>query len=285
KFNHLTHTEFPGVITAAEESTAWPQVTRPPYLGGLGFSFKWNMGWMHDTLGYFQHDPVHRQYHQNDLTFAMLYHHHENFILPLSHDEVVHGKGSLLGRMPGDDWQRFANLRALLAYQWLFPGKILLFMGDEFGQSGEWNANGELDWWLLSAGPYHIGLQRFVQDLNKLYAAEAALWQGDYETEGFYWIDCNDQENSVLSFVRQNAEQTSQLVVVLNLTPVPRHRYRVGLPRAGVWREKLNSDATVYGGGDVGNRMEVHSEDLPWHRQPCSAEFTLPPLGVGVFSR
>ena len=161
-------------MTIAEESTAWPLVTRPPYLGGLGFSFKWNMGWMHDTLNYFRHDPVHRKYHQNDLTFAMLYHHHENFILPLSHDEVVHGKRSLLGRMPGDDWQRFANLRALLAYQWLFPGKKLLFMGGEFGQSGEWNANGEVEWWLLDAGPYHRGLQRFVQDLNKLYRAEPA---------------------------------------------------------------------------------------------------------------
>ena len=179
-----SHTEFPGVMTIAEESTAWPQVTRPPYLGGLGFSFKWNMGWMHDTLGYFSRDPVHRKYHQNDLTFAMLYHHHENFILPLSHDEVVHGKGSLLGRMPGDDWQRFANLRALLGYQWLFPGKKLLFMGGEFGQSGEWNANGELDWWLLEAGPYHRGLQRFVEDLNKLYLAEPALWQADYDTDG-----------------------------------------------------------------------------------------------------
>ena len=168
-------------MTIAEESTAWPQVTRPPYLGGLGFSFKWNMGWMHDTLGYFSHDPIHRKYHQNDLTFAMLYHHHENFILPLSHDEVVHGKRSLLGRMPGDDWQRFANLRLLLGYQWLFPGKKLLFMGGEFGQSAEWNANAELDWKLLKAGPYHRGVQQFVEDLNKLYLAEPALWKSDYD--------------------------------------------------------------------------------------------------------
>src|ERR1051325_4529767 len=179
KFNHITHVEHPGVITIAEESTAWPLVTRPPYLGGLGFSFKWNMGWMHDTLNYFGHEPIHRRYHQNDLTFAMLYHHHENFILPLSHDEVVHGKGSLIGRMPGDDWQRFANLRALLAYQWLFPGKKLLFMGGELGQTHEWNANGEVEWWLLDAGPYHRGLQHFVQDLNRLYRQESSLWHAD----------------------------------------------------------------------------------------------------------
>ena len=191
-------------MTIAEESTAWPLVTRPPYLGGLGFSFKWNMGWMHDTLGYFSREPVHRKYHQNDLTFATLYHHHENFILPLSHDEVVHGKGSLIGRMPGDDWQKFANLRALLAYQWLFPGKKLLFMGGEFGQRAEWNENGQLDWWLLDAGPFHRGLQKFVEDLNKLYAASPGLWQSDYDHGGFYWIDCADRESSVLSFIRQN---------------------------------------------------------------------------------
>ena len=222
KFNHLTHTEFPGVMTIAEESTAWPQVTRPPYVGGLGFSFKWNMGWMHDTLLYFSHDPVHRKYHQNDLTFAMLYHHHENFILPLSHDEVVHGKRSLLGRMPGDDWRRFANLRTLLGYQWMFPGKKLLFMGGEFGQSAEWNANSELDWKLLEAGPYHRGLQRFVEDLGKLYLAEPALWKGDYDKDGFRWIDASDHLNSVLSFLRQDAEHFHELVVIANLTPVPR---------------------------------------------------------------
>jgi 1,4-alpha-glucan branching enzyme len=282
KFNHLTHVESPGVITVAEESTAWPQVTRPPYLGGLGFSFKWNMGWMHDTLNYFSHDPIHRRYHQNDLTFAMLYHHHENFVLPLSHDEVVHGKRSLLGRMPGDDWQKFANLRALLAYQWLFPGKKLLFMGGEFGQSGEWNANGELDWWLLEAGPYHLGLQHFVGDLNKLYLAEPALWRTDYDPDGFYWIDCSDQDNSVLSFVRQEPQRTGELAVILNLTPVPRGAYRVGLPRPGRWREVLNSDAAIYGGGNVGNLGGVLTEDLKCHNQSWSAELTLPPLGVVV---
>ena len=283
QFNHLTHTEFPGVMTIAEESTAWPQVTRPPYLGGLGFSFKWNMGWMHDTLGYFSRDPVHRKYHQNDLTFAMLYHHHENFILPLSHDEVVHGKGSLLGRMPGDDWQQFANLRTLLGYQWLFPGKKLLFMGGEIGQRAEWNANAELDWWLLEAGPYHRGLQQFVQDLNRLYLAEPALWKSDYDQDGFHWIDCSDHQNSVLSFLRQDAEHFHELVVIANLTPVPRQQYRVGLPRAGKWREVLNSDAAVYGGGNMGNLGGVVAAERACHGQPCSADFVLPPLSILVF--
>jgi 1,4-alpha-glucan branching enzyme len=282
-FNHLTHTVFPGVLTIAEESTAWPLVTRPPYVGGLGFSFKWNMGWMHDTLGYFSREPIHRKYHQNDLTFATLYHHHENFILPLSHDEVVHGKGSLIGRMPGDDWQKFANLRALIAYQWLFPGKKLLFMGGEFGQSAEWNANGQLDWWLLDAGPFHRGLQKFVEDLNKLYTASPGLWQSDYDHGGFNWIDCADRDDSVLSFVRQTADGANQLVVILNLTPVPRPNYRIGLPRAGKWREVLNSDAAIYGGSNQGNLGGVTAEDIPCHNQPHSAEFRLPPLSVIVF--
>ncbi len=283
RFNHLVHTEFPGVVTFAEESTAWPQVTRPPYLGGLGFSFKWNMGWMHDTLGYFGRDPVHRKYHQNDLTFAMLYHSHENFVLPLSHDEVVHGKGSLLGRMPGDDWRKFANLRVLLGYQWLFPGKKLLFMGGEFGQRAEWNANGELDWPLLEAGPYHRGLQQFVQDLGRLYLAEPGLWRSDYDAEGFKWIDCLDHLNSVLSFLRQTSEPLSELAVILNLTPVPRSRYRIGLPRPGKWCEVLNSDAAIYGGSNLGNFGAVVAEAKSWHNLPCSAEFTLPPLSILVF--
>jgi 1,4-alpha-glucan branching enzyme len=274
---------FPGVMTIAEESTAWPQVTRPPYIGGLGFSFKWNMGWMHDTLNYFGHEPVHRKYHQHDLTFAMLYHYHENFILPLSHDEVVHGKRSLLGRMPGDDWQRFANLRSLLAFQWMFPGKKLLFMGCEIGQSEEWNANGQVDWWLLDAGPYHRGVQRLVEDVNKLYLAESGLWQSDYDTNGFYWVDCTDQDNSVISFVRQNADRTSEIAVVMNLTPVPRSKYRVGLPRPGKWIEVLNSDAAIYGGSNTGNLGGVVSEDVYWHNQSYSAELTLPPLGVVAF--
>jgi 1,4-alpha-glucan branching enzyme len=283
KFNHVVHTEFPGVMTIAEESTAWPQVTRPPSSGGLGFSFKWNMGWMHDTLVYFKREPIHRRHHQNDLTFAMLYHHHENFILPLSHDEVVHGKGSLLGRMPGDDWQKFANLRALLAYEWLFPGKMLLFMGGEFGQRSEWNANAELDWRLLDAGPYHRGVQRFVQDLNKLYLAEPGLWYADFDAEGFQWIDWQDSQHSVLSFLRRAPDRGSELAVILNLTPVPRLRYRLGLPSPGKWLEVLNSDAAVYGGSNVGNMGGVIAEELKSHNLPCSAEFALPPLAVLVF--
>ncbi len=282
-FNHLVHTEFPGVMTIAEESTAWPQVTRPPYIGGLGFSLKWNMGWMHDTLNYFKHEPVHRKFHQNDLTFAMLYHYHENFTLPLSHDEVVHGKGSLLGRMPGDDWQKFANLRALLAYQWLFPGKKLLFMGCELGQSSEWNANAQVDWWLLDAGSYHRGLQQFVADLNHLYRNAPCLWQADFETEGFQWIDVTDNENSVLSFVRRAPGTDCEVVVILNLTPVVRHNYRLGLPRGGYWLEALNSDASIYGGGNIGNLGGVTAAGIPTHGQAYSAEFTLPPLGVMVF--
>jgi 1,4-alpha-glucan branching enzyme len=283
KFNHVTQTEFPGVITIAEESTAWPQVTRPPYIGGLGFSFKWNMGWMHDTLGYFSHEPIHRKYHQNDLTFAMLYHHHENFVLPISHDEVVHGKGSLIGRMPGDDWQRFANLRALLGYQWLFPGKKLLFMGCEFGQSHEWNENAQLDWGLLKAGPYHAGAQKFVADLNVLYQGSPALWQADYDHAGFSWIDCNDRDNSVLSFLRQTGDGKNQTVVILNLTPVPRPGYRVGLPRGGHWKEALNSNAGIYGGSNSGNGGGIHAQPVPSHAHAHSAEFFLPPLSIIVF--
>jgi 1,4-alpha-glucan branching enzyme len=283
KFNHITHVEHPGVITIAEESTAWPLVTRPPYLGGLGFSLKWNMGWMHDTLGYFGRDPVYRKYHQNDLTFAMLYHHNENFVLPLSHDEVVHGKGSLLGRMPGDDWQKFANLRVLLGYQWTFPGKPLLFMGCEFGQRAEWNANAALDWHLLGQGPYHLGLQRFVADLNQLYLAEPALWQCDFDQGGFYWIDCGDQQNSVLSFARLNQDRTSEMVIILNLTPITRNGYRVGLPRPGAWREVLNSDAGAYGGGNRGNLGRVTADDYNLHNQSYSAEFTLPSMSILVF--
>ena len=283
KFNHLTHTEFPGVMTIAEESTAWPQVTRPPYLGGLGFSFKWNMGWMHDTLRYFKREPIHRKYHQNDLTFAMLYHHHENFILPLSHDEVVHGKGSLLGRMPGDDWQKFANLRALLGFQWLFPGKMLLFMGGEIGQRAEWNANAELDWRLLESGPYHKGVRKLVQDLNQLYLSETGLWQSDFDTDGFQWIDALDNQNSVISFLRRDEDRISELAVILNLTPVPRLRYRLGLPRPGKWIEVLNSDAAIYGGSNNGNMGSVISEDINSHNQSYSAEFVLPPLSIVAF--
>jgi len=281
-FNHHVHTQCPGVMTIAEESTAWPLVTRPPYLGGLGFSMKWNMGWMHDTLNYFKRDSIHRKYHQNDLTFAMLYHHHENFILPLSHDEVVHGKGSLLARMPGDDWQRFANLRTLLSYQWLFPGKKLLFMGGEIGQSAEWNANGDVDWWLLEAGPYHKGVQRMIADLNRLYSAEPGLWEADYDQEGFWWIDAGDHEGSVLSFVRQTKGGGSPLAVIVNFTPVFRPGYRLGLPKEGAWREVFNSDAEPYGGSNQGNWGQVIAEADPRHNQRFSAAITLPPLAAVV---
>jgi len=283
QFNHLVHTEFPGVMTIAEESTAWPQVTRPPYVGGLGFSMKWNMGWMHDTLEYFKKDPVHRKYHQHDLTFAMLYQYHENFILPLSHDEVVHGKGSLLRRMPGDDWRRFANLRVLLGYQWMFPGKKLLFMGGEIGQSGEWNANAEVEWHLLNAGPYHKGVQRLVADLNQLYLAEPGLWQADFDSAGFEWIDASDNHNSVMSFIRREPDRVSELVVILNLTPVPRLKYRIGLPRPGKWFEVLNTDAAIYGGSNTGNYGSVMADDQDMHNQSYSAEFTLPPMSIIAF--
>ena len=282
-FNHVVHTECPGVVTIAEESTAWPMVSRPPYLGGLGFSLKWNMGWMHDTLNYFKRDPIHRKYHQNDLTFAMLYHSNENFVLPLSHDEVVHGKGSLHRRMPWDDWQKAANLRCLLGYQWLFPGKKLLFMGGEIGQPDEWNANASVDWWLLDAGPFHSGLQRFVGDLNRLYTAQRALWESDYDPEGFFWVDCTDNENSVLSFVRQTRDHGSRVLVVLNLTPVLRHAYRLGVPEGGRWLEVLNTDAGVYGGSNAGNLGGVTADSIPTHGHAQSLSVTLPPLSVVAF--
>jgi 1,4-alpha-glucan branching enzyme len=283
QFNHLVQTQYPGVITVAEESTAWPLVTRPPYLGGLGFTFKWNMGWMHDTLGYFGHDPIHRKYHQHDLTFAMIYHYHENFILPISHDEVVHGKGSLFGKMAGDEWQKFANLRALLAYQWFFPGKQLLMMGCEFGQTAEWNANASLDWRQLEQGPYHRGAQRFVRDLNRFYQNEPALWEADYDVNGFFWIDCGDTDNSVLSFVRQNRDGSRRVAVIMNLTPVVRQNYRLGLPQGGSWHEVINSDSSLYGGSNQGNYGGVWAGTPPSHHQPFSALFTLPPLGVIAF--
>jgi 1,4-alpha-glucan branching enzyme len=241
------------------------------------------MGWMHDTLGYFSRDAIHRKYHQNDLTFAMLYHYHENFILPLSHDEIVHGKGSLLARMPGDDWQRFASLRTLLAYQWFFPGKQMLMMSSEIGQSSEWDVNSSVDWGLLEEGPYHRGVQRLVRDLNRLYQDEPALWEADYDIGGFFWIDCGDADNSVLSFVRQNKDGSRRLAVILNLTPVLRQNYRVGLPQGGFWREAMNSDSGFYGGSNQGNFGGVHAESCQIHHQPFSAMFTLPPLSVVAF--
>ena len=284
KFNHITHTEFPGVVTIAEESTAWPLVTRPPYLGGLGFSFKWNMGWMHDTLGYFQRDadPSQISSERPDVCDA-LSSQRKFYSAACRTTKWSTAKARLLGRMPGDDWQQFANLRTLLAYQWLFPGKKLLFMGGEIGQRAEWNENGQLDWWLLDAGPFHRGLQKFVEDLNRLYARSPGLWQADYDHAGFNWIDCNDRENSVLSFLRQTADGKNHTVLVLNLTPVSRSQYRIGLPLAGQWQEILNSDAGIYGGGNQGNLGGVTAENVPAHGQQFSAEFVLPPLSALVF--
>jgi 1,4-alpha-glucan branching enzyme len=287
QFNETVHTEHPGIVTVAEESTSWPMVSRPPWIGGLGFSLKWNMGWMHDTLGYFKREPVHRKHHQHDLTFATLYKDHENFVLPLSHDEVVHGKGSLRRRMPGDDWQAFANLRALLGYQWLFPGKKLLFMGGEIGQPDEWSADSAVAWHLLDAGPFHKGLQRWVADLNTAYRREPALWRGDYEIDGFWWIDCADNEHSILSFIRhaspEEGSPASWLLSIFNLTPVPRSGYRIGLPRPGRWVEVLNSDSAVYGGSNMGNLGGVDAAATPSHNQAWSADFVLPPLSVVAF--
>jgi 1,4-alpha-glucan branching enzyme len=279
ELNEVAHVRVPGVISAAEESTAWPGVSRPTYLGGLGFGFKWNMGWMHDTLGYFQQDPVYRRYHHHSLTFSLMYAFSENFILPLSHDEVVHGKGSLLAKMPGDRWQKLANLRALYAYMWAHPGKKLLFMGQEFGQEREWSHERSLDWHLLEDGG-HGGLQALIRDLNGIYRDHPALWQRDDDHEAFGWLEANDADANVLAFVRWGEGDAKPVVCVCNLSPVPREGYRVGLPRSGTWRELLNTDAGIYGGSNIGNMGVVDAEGQPWHDQPFSAAVTLPPLGV-----
>jgi 1,4-alpha-glucan branching enzyme len=271
---------YPGATVIAEESTAWPGVSRPTYLGGLGFGFKWNMGWMHDTLDYFHHEPIHRRYHHGELTFGLLYAWSENFILPLSHDEVVHGKGSLLTKMPGDRWQQLANLRALYGWMWAHPGKQLLFMGAEFAPEREWNHDAELDWWILDHWDAHRRLRDMMRDLNRVYRAHPALWQADIEPEGFEWIYANDAEQSVLSFLRKGRDEGAQLACVANLTPVPRSGYRVGLPAPGRWAEVLNTDAVEWGGSGVGNLGEVFAEDRPWHGYRWSAAVTLPPLGV-----
>ncbi len=252
QLNTAAYTEFPGVQLIAEESTAWPMVSRPAYVGGLGFGLKWDMGWMHDLLAYLGHDPIHRRYHHTALTFRMLYAGSENFVLPLSHDEVVHEKGSLLGKMAGDDWQRFANLRVLLAHQWTQPGKKLLFMGGEFAQRGEWRHDHSLDWDLL-AQPPHAGVQALVRDLNRVYAAEPALHEGDHQPSGFEWVDCNDAETSTISYLRRGASADVAVLVVCNFTPVPRQGYRVGVPWGVVWQELLNTDAREYGGSGQGN--------------------------------
>ena len=278
ELNEVVHRRAPGVVMAAEESTAWPAVSRPTDAGGLGFGFKWNLGWMHDTLEYFKRDPIYRRHHQNDLTFSLVYAFTENFILPLSHDEVVHGKGSLLGKMPGDRWQRFANLRALYGYMWAHPGKQLLFMGGELGQEREWNHDSSLDWHLQDVAE-HAGVQTLVRDLNHTYRGEPALWEVDFEPGGFRWLEPNDDAANVIAFARLSRDGGRIVVCACNLSPVPRAGYRLGLPRDGAWRELLNTDDARYGGSGAANAA-VTAEDAPWHDQPFSAPVLLPPLGV-----
>jgi len=284
RLNTLTHGEHPGTITAAEESTAFPGVTRPVHLGGLGFTYKWNMGWMHDMLAYVHEDPVHRRWHHNRVTFSALYMHTENYILPFSHDEVVHMKGSLVDKMPGDLWQKFATLRVLYGYMYGHPGKKLLFMGGEFAQWREWNHDRSLDWHLLDY-PMHASLRRYVQDLNAMYRAQPALYEADFDPSGFRWIDCNDNENSVVSIVRYARRRDECVVMVFNFTPVPRVQYRIGVPQAGWYAELLNSDASIYGGGDVGNGGGVASEPIAAHGFDQSARLTVPPLGCLLLKR
>ncbi len=281
-FNTTVYEQYPDVQTIAEESTAWPMVSRPTYVGGLGFGYKWNMGWMHDTLDYFSKEPVYRKYHHNQLTFSLLYAFTENFMLPLSHDEVVYGKGSLLGRMPGDDWQKRAGLRTLLGYQFVHPGKPMIFMGGEFGQWQEWNHDSSLDWHLLD-NPGHEGIRRWVRDVNTHYRGDAALYEGESESWGFEWIDCTDVENSILAFLRFAENRNDPTLVLCNLTPIPRYNYIIGLPRGGKWKEVLNSDATLYGGSGQGNIGGVTANPVPYHGKSHSSPFTLPPLSMVVF--
>jgi 1,4-alpha-glucan branching enzyme len=282
RFNEAVYKNHPDVQTIAEESTAWPMVSRPTYVGGLGFGMKWNMGWMHDTLKYFSKDPVFRKYYNNQLTFSMMYAFTENFVLPLSHDEVVHGKGALVGKMPGDEWQRSANLRLLLGYLYGHPGKKMLFMGGEFGQWKEWNHDESLEWHALQY-PSHKGVQQWVKDLNHFYKNEPALYEQDFNTEGFEWIDCHDWEQSVVVFLRKGKTAGDRVLVICNFTPVPRNNYRVGVPARGFWREVLNSDATVYWGSGCGNMGGVESATIPMHGKEHSLSLTLPPLGILFF--
>ncbi|WP_318307397.1 1,4-alpha-glucan branching protein GlgB [Amycolatopsis solani] len=278
ELNATVYKRHPGIVMVAEESTAWPGVTRPTHLGGLGFGFKWNMGWMHDTLRYLSHEPVHRAYHHNEMTFSLVYAWSENFVLPLSHDEVVHGKGSLWGRMPGDAWNKAAGLRSLLAFMWAHPGKQLLFMGGEFGQEGEWSEQRSLDWHLLDE-PLHRGVQDLLRSLNAVYRSSPALFSQDTSPDGFAWIDANDSSGNVLSFLRIGTDG-SRLACIANFSGAPHHDYRVGLPAAGRWREVVNTDAEAYGGSGVGNLGAVEATEDPWHGQPASAVLQLPPAGV-----
>jgi 1,4-alpha-glucan branching enzyme len=277
--NESAYRDHPGVQVIAEESTAWPMVSRPTYLGGLGFGMKWNMGWMHDVLGYMHEDPIHRRWHHGEITFSLAYAFTENFMLPLSHDEVVHGKGSLFDKMPGDDWQRFANLRLLYGHMWAHPGKKLLFMGGEIAQRREWSHDRELDWWLEGSNDAHGGIRRWVEDLNRLYRTEPALHALDFDAAGFEWIDGADAEGSVISYLRKSPAGDA-ILVVANFTPVPRENYLVGVPRAGHWRERLNSDATLYGGSGVGNQGGVDSVPVAAHGRFHAVNLRLPPLGI-----
>jgi 1,4-alpha-glucan branching enzyme len=282
KLNEAVYGEYPGVQTTAEESTSWAAVSRPTSMGGLGFGMKWDMGWMHDTLDYMTKDPIHRKHHHNSLTFGIMYLHAENFVLPLSHDEVVYGKRSLLNKMPGDDWQKFANLRLLLGYMWTRPGKKLLFMGGEFGQWNEWNQDVSLDWHLLGYPP-HDGVRRWLTHLNMLYRGTPSLYEQDFEDGGFRWVDCHDDENSVISYIRYGRTEGDMTLVVCSFTPVPRHNYRLGVPLDGRWNEVLNSDAPTYGGSGQGNLGGVVSTPVPMHEHNQSVSITLPPLGMVVF--
>ena len=282
RLNEEVYKNHSDVQTIAEESTSWPMVSRPNYVGGLGFGLKWDMGWMHDTLEYMSQDPIYRRYHHNKLTFRMIYAFHENFVLPLSHDEVVYGKRSLIGKMPGDDWQKFANLRALFGYMYAQPGKKLLFMGGEFGQWREWVHDGSLDWDLLGY-PLHTGLQRWVEDLNRLYRSEPALHEMDCDPAGFEWIDCDDADSSTVTLIRKGKSSSTIILVVCNFTPVPRYSYRLGSPRSGFWQEILNSDAGEYGGSNMGNLGGVETVPVPLHGRPHSLTITLPPLSVSFF--
>ncbi|HKX10906.1 MAG TPA: 1,4-alpha-glucan branching protein GlgB [Stellaceae bacterium] len=279
RMNEITFREQPGITTVAEESTAWPAVSRPTYLGGLGFGFKWNMGWMHDTLRYMSLDPIHRRWHHNDITFGLLYAFHENFVLPLSHDEVVHGKRSLIGRMPGDRWRRFANLRAYFGFMFGHPGKKLLFMGGEFAQEREWNHDESLDWHLLNEPP-HQGVQALIRDLNRLYREWPALHVHDCEPEGFEWLVVNDAENGVLAFLRRGRPEHPPVLVACNFTPVPRQGYRIGVPAPGRWRELVNTDSRLYGGSNMGNAGGLMADGIAWGNKPYSLSLTLPPLST-----
>jgi 1,4-alpha-glucan branching enzyme len=281
--NESVYTKFPDVQTIAEESTAWPMVTRPVYTGGLGFGMKWNMGWMHDTLNYFSREPVHRSYHHNQMTFSIMYAFNENFMLSLSHDEVVHGKGSLINKMPGDNWQKFANLRLLFGFMFAHPGKKLHFMGMEFGQWSEWNYESSLDWHLLDWDT-HKGLQFFMKDLNSVYKRFPALHEVDFSPEGFKWIDANDSQNSILSFARYDKSKNQKVLVVVNFTPVPHHNYRIGVPEDTTWNEILNSDALQYGGSGMGNFGGLEANPLPYHGEEQSINILIPPLGIVMFS-